>query len=49
MSGGQFLSGSKAQKELGFRASVSTEEAIHRALQWFKAQGYVGDSSAGRR
>ena len=47
MSGGQFLIGTKAREELGFLASVSTDEAICRALQWFKAQGYVSDSTTG--
>lgn len=41
MSAGQFLDGSKAQNELGFHAEVTTDEAIRRALEWFKAQGYV--------
>jgi dihydroflavonol-4-reductase len=46
MSGGQFLSGNKAQTELGFCVSVTTDEAIQRALQWFKSKAYVGDSAA---
>ncbi|PTU31730.1 NAD-dependent epimerase/dehydratase family protein [Stenotrophobium rhamnosiphilum] len=41
MSAGQFLSGAKAQIELGFNASVTTDEAVERALHWFRAQGYV--------
>lgn len=48
MSGGQFLTGTKAQTELGFRASVSTDEAIRRALQWFRKEGYVSDSTVSR-
>ncbi len=49
MSAGQFLKGDKAQQELGFRASVSADEAIRRALQWFRQQGYLDSTSAGRR
>jgi dihydroflavonol-4-reductase len=45
MSAGQFLSGAKAQSELDFNASVSTDEAIGRALHWFRAQGYVPSST----
>lgn len=41
MSAGQFLSGAKSEKELGFRSSVSLEEAITRTLRWFKQMGYV--------
>ncbi|MGH8561668.1 MAG: NAD-dependent epimerase/dehydratase family protein, partial [Nevskiales bacterium] len=41
MSAGQFLNGAKAERELGFRATVSVDEAIRRALAWFRAQGYV--------
>lgn len=41
MSAGQHLSGAKAQKELGFTSSVTLDDAITRALRWFRAQGYV--------
>lgn len=41
MSAGQFLSGAKAQQELGFKAEVPLDEAIARALRWFKQAGYV--------
>lgn len=41
MSAGQFLDGSKAQLELGFQAQVSVDEAIRRALRWFRAKGMV--------
>lgn len=41
MSAGQFLDGSKAFNELGFKAAVDTDEAIRRALEWFRAKGYV--------
>lgn len=40
MSAGQHLSGAKAEKELGFKASVGVEDAITRALLWFRANGY---------
>lgn len=40
MSAGQHLDGAKAERELGFSASVSTEEALRRALQWFQTVGY---------
>lgn len=42
MSAGQFLSGAKAQRELGFRAQVNVDDAIARALTWFREKGYVG-------
>ena len=42
MSAGQFLDGSKARRELGFEAQVGPDEAIRRALVWFRAQGYLG-------
>lgn len=41
MSTGQFLDGSKAQKELGYTPSVSGEEAIRRAIVWFKKVRYI--------
>lgn len=41
MSAGQFLDGSKAGDELGFQAAVSTDEAIRRAVDWFRAKGYI--------
>ncbi|MEM7727106.1 MAG: NAD-dependent epimerase/dehydratase family protein [Cyanobacteria bacterium P01_A01_bin.45] len=41
MASGQFLDGTKAQKELGFQPEVDIEEAISRALNWFKLQGYI--------
>ena len=40
MSAGQHLSGAKAEKELGFKATVSVEDAVARALKWFRANGY---------
>ena len=41
MSAGQFLSGAKAQRELGFAAQVPLEQSLSRALRWFRQQGYV--------
>jgi dihydroflavonol-4-reductase len=41
MSGGQFLDGGKAKRELGFTAQVSVDEAIRRALGWYRAQGLL--------
>ena len=45
MSAGQFLDGSKAQKELGYTPSVSGEEAIRRAIIWFKKVGYIKEGN----
>lgn len=41
MSAGQFLSGAKAERELGFRAEVSVVEALRRTLQWFRHIGLI--------
>ena len=41
MASGQFLDGSKAQRELGYEPSVGVREAVARALAWFRANGYV--------
>ena len=41
ISAGQFLTGEKAEKELGFKAIVSLEENINKTLAWFKAQKYI--------
>jgi nucleoside-diphosphate-sugar epimerase len=41
MAAGQFLDGSKAQRELGYTPQVDLAEAIQRALSWFRQQGYV--------
>jgi nucleoside-diphosphate-sugar epimerase len=41
VSSGQFLDGSKAKQQLGFVAEVSLDEAIRRALEWFRRVGYV--------
>jgi nucleoside-diphosphate-sugar epimerase len=38
MSQGQYLSGTKAKRELGFESRVSVDEAIERALRWFRLQ-----------
>lgn len=41
MSGGQHLSGAKAERELGFRSQVPLREALARALAWFRQVGYL--------
>jgi dihydroflavonol-4-reductase len=41
MASGQFLDGGKAREELDYHAEVPITGAIERALNWFKAQGYV--------
>jgi dihydroflavonol-4-reductase len=41
MSMGRFLDGTKAERELGFKAAVSIDEAIRRALIWFRSKGLV--------
>jgi dihydroflavonol-4-reductase len=41
MASGQFVSGEKAARSLGFAPKVSVDEAIRRTLNWFKSQGLV--------
>ena len=41
MSSGQFLDGTKAQKELGFKTTHSIKEAIQKAHNWFVEVGYI--------
>jgi len=41
MSSGQYLDGSKATRELGYRPEVSVDEALRRAFEWFKSEGKV--------
>lgn len=41
MASGQFLDGSKAQKELGFKSKVDLNEAITRAINWFRLKKYI--------
>lgn len=41
MSSGQFLDGTKAQKELGFKTTHSIKEAIQKAHDWFVEVGYI--------
>lgn len=41
MSAGQFLTGAKAERELGFRAGVSIDDAVSKALAWFRQVGYA--------
>jgi dihydroflavonol-4-reductase len=41
MSSGQYLDGSKAERELGYRPEVSIDDAIRRTLEWFQAQRMI--------
>jgi dihydroflavonol-4-reductase len=41
MSAGQFVNGAKARSELGFTATETLDNAIKRALAWFRSNGYV--------
>ena len=41
MASGQFIDATKARQELGFAAQTSTDDAINRALAWFRRQGMV--------
>jgi len=41
MASGQYLDGGKAERELGYRAQVTLDEALSRALSWFRQVGYV--------
>lgn len=41
MASGQFLDGSKAEKELGFESKVDLNEAIIRAVNWFRLKKYI--------
>lgn len=41
LSGGQFLDGSKARKDLGFEPAVGLDEAIDRTLAWFRSVDYL--------
>lgn len=41
MSAGQFLDGSKAANDLGYKPSHSTEQMVEKALDWFKQVKYV--------
>lgn len=41
MSGGQFISGEKAQKELDYQPTVDLDETIARTHRWFAEVGYV--------
>ena len=41
MSTGQFVNGAKARSELGFIATETLDNAIERALVWFRSNGYV--------
>jgi nucleoside-diphosphate-sugar epimerase len=41
MSSVQYLDGSKATRELGYRPEVSVDETIRRTFEWFRSQGKV--------
>lgn len=41
MSSGQYLNGSKAERELGFKASYSLKDTIEHAYLWFDKAGYI--------
>jgi dihydroflavonol-4-reductase len=41
MASGQFLDGSKAASELGFKPTLNLEQTIERTINWFKANGYI--------
>jgi len=41
MSAGQYPDGSKAKKDLGFKASTPVDETIGRTLTWFRRNGYI--------
>ncbi|MGE5385627.1 MAG: NAD-dependent epimerase/dehydratase family protein [Betaproteobacteria bacterium] len=38
---GKFLDAGKAEQELGFKAQIGVDDAIGRALRWFRNNGYV--------
>jgi nucleoside-diphosphate-sugar epimerase len=44
MASGQFISGEKAARTLGFVPEVSVDEAIARTLRWFRSQGLIANS-----
>ncbi len=44
MSAGQFLDGNKAKKELNYTPKVSLDNAIEKAIEWFKANDYIQSS-----
>jgi len=41
MASGQFLDGSKARRELGYAPTLGLRETLSRALDWFRAEGYL--------
>ena len=38
---GQHLDGSKAKEELGYEPDLTVKDAIGRAYNWFKKEGYI--------
>lgn len=38
---GQFLNGTRAERELGFKAELSVEEMVDRTLVWFRQEGML--------
>jgi dihydroflavonol-4-reductase len=44
MSAGQFVNGAKASSELGYTATETSDNAVKRALAWFRTNGYVKSS-----
>ena len=41
MASGQFLDGSKAVNELGFKPSLTLEQTIERTINWFQLNNYI--------
>ncbi|AZB42152.1 NAD-dependent epimerase/dehydratase family protein [Bacillus sp. FJAT-42376] len=44
---GQFINGSKAQRELGYSPSLTLDETLERTLDWFVQEGYIKDKGEG--
>ncbi len=41
LSSGQHIDGTKAKEELGYSPELSADDAVHRALNWFRKEGYI--------
>ncbi|WP_299257464.1 NAD-dependent epimerase/dehydratase family protein [uncultured Aquimarina sp.] len=41
MSAGQFLSGEKAKRDIGYEPEVSIDETIQKSIDWFKKESYI--------